>query len=1060
MKKQKRNGFVRVFGYLSAFTILSSILISLILNSSVLAVDTYTLTVDGNGTASIRGPVVPSSPRTVSFSQDYNTNANPITGHYSFTDGDPSSGSGDYCTYIIATSNGKKTDTSGTLGVTGSASKCGNLNGKTYQITITVNSLTKTGTWLDHSTISVDGVDYTDPKIDDNLTFTAKGSGCVNGSTISGFSHQGNDPANATATVNLELLSGSSGNCTSQTYSLKLSDPNNLYNAYFVWQDSTTISTSDGTGVIFLNTDPTTNLYFGTAGRSGDGSSPKTCHASSIEAALGVTTGQLILRNGNLHEGWQDKISGATLNNIGGCEQSGKISVQIARGPNATKAGGSSDVAKGVGSGAQGDGSQKPSCESKGGDFAWGICPIVRMVDSALKWVDEQIEALLEVDQKPFNSGSGLQQAWAQIRNIAYIILVPMMLVMVIGTALGFSFVDAYTVRRALPRMVIAILFIALSWELTTFLITVSNVVGAGVMGILTLPFKGAASALGADSISHLTLSSLFAGSNNVGGFLETIAASAAFAVGAIVLLWLFGSALLLAATLAFIVLVLRQLFIVALVIFAPLAILAWIFPGNDKLWGAWWSMFSKLLLMFPLIMALLAIGRDFAVIIHQGGLGDNDAGSVIAKIAIVIAWLVPYALIPLTYRFAGGAYAFATGWVGDKGKGISERQRKKRAERVQQRAQKTLAGEAFNSNSRLGRTLNRPFQTAAMAATGRGGINPLNMKSKINSVRGVAAGSEMAELADKNEDIKAVSVDDHLAEATQVAQGRAQIRDMLRNSRNRDGSASRWATAQPQELEEAVSQVQRAQRAGSTTAVRSAMSVARAASGTGYGSSSDMYKSIIQAAGGNRQLEGSLLAATRSASERARRPDLASVGHVEQATYMDQVRATMGTADEADTDARVNASMRARSFETSGAHAAVSGRTEAVGNMLVEMGNDYNHAIETGDVQMATEVASQITSVRQAQSAATPDVRRQIMGMLDTVGFDADSAESVPQQLGARIGGMAYGGGGPEQQQRLVQAAIQQIGTRAGTYDQGTLGRTPEQIRAGVPEPPQPPTP
>src|SRR6185436_10887211 len=94
-------------------------------------------------------------------------------------------------------------------------------------------------------------------------------------------------------------------------------------------------------------------------------------------------------------------------------------------------------------------------------------------------------------------------------------------------------------------------------------------------------------------------------------------------AIGAIIALWLFGGTLLLFAIIGFMVLLLRQLLVVALLLVAPLAILAWIFPGNDKLWKAWWSLFSKLLIMFPLIMGLLGIGRIFASIINDGGGGS-----------------------------------------------------------------------------------------------------------------------------------------------------------------------------------------------------------------------------------------------------------------------------------------------------------------------------------------------------------------------------------------------------------------------------------------------------
>ena len=54
----------------------------------------------------------------------------------------------------------------------------------------------------------------------------------------------------------------------------------------------------------------------------------------------------------------------------------------------------------------------------------------------------------------PAQSRDTLKAVWVRLRDIAYIILVPIMLVMVIGTALNIGPFDAYTVKKALPRMV------------------------------------------------------------------------------------------------------------------------------------------------------------------------------------------------------------------------------------------------------------------------------------------------------------------------------------------------------------------------------------------------------------------------------------------------------------------------------------------------------------------------------------------------------------------------------------------------------------------------------
>ena len=50
---------------------------------------------------------------------------------------------------------------------------------------------------------------------------------------------------------------------------------------------------------------------------------------------------------------------------------------------------------------------------------------------------------------------------------------------------------DAYTIKKVLPRLVIAVILIQLSWPLITTLINVINQVSWGLEGLMYLPFGG-----------------------------------------------------------------------------------------------------------------------------------------------------------------------------------------------------------------------------------------------------------------------------------------------------------------------------------------------------------------------------------------------------------------------------------------------------------------------------------------------------------------------------------------------------------------------------------------
>src|SRR5690606_11975330 len=128
-------------------------------------------------------------------------------------------------------------------------------------------------------------------------------------------------------------------------------------------------------------------------------------------------------------------------------------------------------------------GENSPTCESKGADLSWIMCPVLYMARGVIETRDNTIQGLLQTPDQYVES-DGTKEAWRRFRDIAYIILVPIVLVMVIGTALGFELVSAYTVKRALPRLIAAVLFIALSYEITKFLIDLTNTVGLGLGGL------------------------------------------------------------------------------------------------------------------------------------------------------------------------------------------------------------------------------------------------------------------------------------------------------------------------------------------------------------------------------------------------------------------------------------------------------------------------------------------------------------------------------------------------------------------------------------------------
>lgn len=265
--------------------------------------------------------------------------------------------------------------------------------------------------------------------------------------------------------------------------------------------------------------------------------------------------------------------------------------------------------APGDNDGTNGGGETEPSCESEGGPGAWFMCWVIEAIDRFISILDRQIQSLLYIDKDVYDNDT-IDEAWGTMRNLALLILVPMMMFMVIGTALNFGPFDPYTVKKALPRMFVAVIFIVLSLPVTQFGIQLSNAVGQGLGNII----------ISASPQDVRYLSDVFSeadgNSQETLGWITIVAGIGGWAIGAAGALISFGLVAIVGLLIGFCTLVLRQVLLILLIVIAPLAILAWIFPGNDKLWGLWKGTFIAMLLMYPIIAMLLASGKFVAGIL------------------------------------------------------------------------------------------------------------------------------------------------------------------------------------------------------------------------------------------------------------------------------------------------------------------------------------------------------------------------------------------------------------------------------------------------------------
>lgn len=322
-------------------------------------------------------------------------------------------------------------------------------------------------------------------------------------------------------------------------------------------------------------------------------------------------------------------------------------------------------------------------CDGSSSALSWLICPFIDLMTNMVNALDKFITAQLTVKTNAIFCDTGdtcvaYYSAWQSFRNIALGLLAIAGLVMVISQALGMEILDAYTIRKVLPRVLIVAIGITLSWSLMEFFVNFTNDLAFGIRHLIYQPFGSLR--------NEIDLSFGGAAGSIIGGF----TALTLFGVfGLLSFLVTAG----LAVLVAFIVLVLRQVAITLLVLIAPIAIIAYVLPNTQRIYKFWWESFSKALLMFPLIAAFIAAGRVFsAIAIHNSSGSGGDANQLIG----FAAYFAPYFLIPATFKFAGGALAQLGGFVNDRGRGAFDRLRQFRGGQSQRNLERLRMGTRF----------------------------------------------------------------------------------------------------------------------------------------------------------------------------------------------------------------------------------------------------------------------------------------------------------------------------------------------------------------------------
>jgi hypothetical protein len=376
-----------------------------------------------------------------------------------------------------------------------------------------------------------------------------------------------------------------------------------------------------------------------------------------------------------------------------------------------------------------------PSCGDTSG-FAWLICPAITGIGSLTTGLYTSfVEPLLEVNPLSTASTDPLYAIWGVFRSLADVLFVVIFLIIIFATSISVG-VDSYTVKKILPRLVVAAILVQFSYFLCGVMVDIGNVLGQGILSLVHATISSAHSAKGSAAanpvVSGLTVLVPTAG----------VALVAGSAIGApTILLALVG--LLIGIVVFVVTLSVRQLLINVLIILSPVAIVLWIMPNTSKLFNTWRDNFIKIILMFPIISLLFGAGLIVSAV------AQSQNGGTIGTVLGMLGPIIALCLMPMTFKMAGSAMSTVSGVAGRLGKQSTSSLKGSQFAKDMKATSKGKKAVAYQNSTGLSRVMR------GTAVGGVGGmLGTASSKRRIAVLAGAHEKNRMDEIGQQGRDL------------------------------------------------------------------------------------------------------------------------------------------------------------------------------------------------------------------------------------------------------------------------------------------------------------------
>ena len=309
--------------------------------------------------------------------------------------------------------------------------------------------------------------------------------------------------------------------------------------------------------------------------------------------------------------------------------------------------------------------SSNVDCNSSGAmnTIGWFLCPSIEFLgESAETLYNNFVAPTLQVNPKLFtgfsNGSSGTvgnptKEAWEMFRNIANVFFIIFLLVIIFSQLTGMG-IDNYGIKKSLPKLIVAALFVNLSYWICVALVDVSNILGNSLQAM----FNGWAAQVKLDTsatIGGIGFGGIATGTVTFVGVIAVLLVSVwqvaeKTVPGVGVLMVTAVITVVIAVLFLFLLLAAREAAIVILTMLSPLAFICYMLPNTKKIFTRWMEMMKGLLLVYPICGVMIGGGNFVSKVLLAAGAGSSSLFSAFAAVAV---GAVPVFFVPTVLKQA-----------------------------------------------------------------------------------------------------------------------------------------------------------------------------------------------------------------------------------------------------------------------------------------------------------------------------------------------------------------------------------------------------------------------